>query len=80
MEQCSITENSPITVTCRHHTLCITLYPRQYDTPILIQDGIKMYITSRRAISANLIDDDETMGTASANLALTTTASAFAIQ
>ncbi len=36
---CPDTIHSPITVTCRNITLCITMYPIIHDVPVLIHDG-----------------------------------------
>jgi hypothetical protein len=48
----------PITVTCRHATLCITFYPVIHETPILIRDCDTLYIVPERAIPGHWIDDD----------------------
>jgi hypothetical protein len=48
----------PITITCRHATLCITFYPVIHEMPILIRDHDALYIVSERAIPGHWIDDD----------------------
>jgi hypothetical protein len=52
-----------------------------YEVPVLIQDGDEIYIIPQRAIPGNIIaGDDDEMDIASANMAINTTASAFAIR
>jgi transposase InsO family protein len=73
--------NSPITVTCRNISPCITFYPVNHDTPYLIQDGDSMYISSRAFLPENIVmDDDEEMTMEAANMAIPSVASAYAIR
>ncbi len=77
---CPETINSSITVTCKNISLCITFCPVTYDTPILIHDGENMYITSHAFITENIvIDDDKEMEIESANMAIPSLTSAYAI-
>jgi hypothetical protein len=81
LETCNVNTNSPVSVTCRHSTLCITFYPTIHETPVLIQDGNEMYIIPQHAIPGNIITaDDEEMEIESANMAQTSTASAVAVR
>jgi hypothetical protein len=53
-------------------------YPVIHHMPVLIHDKNQMYITSDCFLHMNFICEDESMEVESANMAVTTTASAFA--
>jgi hypothetical protein len=83
---CTQTASAPVTITCRHATLCITVYPSTHDRPILIHDGMDVYTVPERVIPGHWIDDDsesesspEHMEMASMAISGSATASAFAL-
>jgi hypothetical protein len=73
---CPESINSLITVTCCNISLCITMYPVIHDTPILVHDGDNTYSTSECSPPTNIIENGN-META--NMAITTTATALAV-
>jgi hypothetical protein len=75
---CPESVDLPVTVSCRHISLCITFYPVAHDTPVLIYDGEQTYITSECTLPMIFIHEEDNMDMESANMAITTTASAFA--
>ncbi len=79
-DQCPETINSPVTVTCRHITLCLTFYPTIHEIPVLIQDNNETYITTERTLPAILMTNNNITNIESANMAIMPTESAFAIK
>jgi len=61
LTQCNNGLDIPLTVTCRHSTLCITFYPVNHEMPILIRDHNSLYIVPERAIPGHWIDDDSSI-------------------
>jgi len=82
---CYQTAAAPVTVTCRHTTLCITFYPRALDRHILIGDRTEVYIVPVCVIPGHWVDDTDSdlspdkMIIASMAISAPATAAAFAI-